>query len=95
MEAHILVRFLALALWRSLEMWMRGKGLGDCARQLLKAAATVRSLDVGLPVKAEGEEAATELRLRVVARPDRAVAELLHGLRMELPTAPKIVQNVV
>ena len=35
-EAHILVCFLTLALWRTLEMWMKGKGLGDCARQLLK-----------------------------------------------------------
>ena len=31
-EAHILVCFLALALWRTLEMWMKGKGLGTCAR---------------------------------------------------------------
>ena len=50
-EAHILVCFLSLALWRTLEMWMRGKGLGNCARQLLKEVATVRSLDVVLPVK--------------------------------------------
>jgi len=33
-EAHILVCFLSLALWRALEMWMRGQGLGNCARQL-------------------------------------------------------------
>ncbi len=94
-EAHILVCFLALALWRTLEMWMRGKGLGDCARQLLKEVATVRSLDVILPVKESGREAPREVRLRVVARPDRPVAELLHRLGLELPTAPKAVQNVV
>src|SRR4029450_7154552 len=50
-EAHILVCFLTLALWRTLEMWMRGKGLGDCSRQLLKEVSTVRSMDVVLPVK--------------------------------------------
>jgi len=94
-EAHILVCFLTLALWRTLEMWMRGKGLGDCARQLIKEVATVRSLDVVLPVTAQGEDRATELRLRVVGRPDRPVAELLHRLGLELPSAPKIVQNVV
>jgi hypothetical protein len=33
-EAHILVCFLTLALWRTLEMWMRGKGLGTCTRSL-------------------------------------------------------------
>jgi hypothetical protein len=36
-----------------------------------------------------------EVRLRIVARPDRPVAELLHRLGLDLPTAPKVVQNVV
>jgi transposase len=94
-EAHILVCFLSLALWRTLEMWMRGKGLGNCSRQLLKAVATVRSMDVVLPVKPGAEEESRELRLRVVARPDRHVAELLVRLGLELPTVPKLVQNVV
>jgi hypothetical protein len=31
----------------------------------------------------------------VVACPDRPVAELLHRLGLNLPSAPKIVQNVV
>jgi len=74
---------------------MRGKGLGDCARQLLKEVATVRSLDVILPLKEPAREPTREVRLRVVARPDRPVAELLHRLGLELPTAPKAVQNVV
>jgi transposase len=92
-EAHILVCFLSLALWRTLEMWMRAKGLGNCSRQLLKAVATVRSMDVVLPVTAK--QASREVRLRVVARPDRAVAELLVRLGLELPSVPKLVQNVV
>ena len=74
---------------------MRGKGLGDCARQLLKEVATVRSMDVVLPVREPESESVRELRLRVVARPDRPVAELLHRLGLELPQAPKLVQNVV
>ena len=94
-EAHILVSFLTLALWRTLEMWMRGKGLGNCARQLLKEVATVRSMDVVLPVKESQSQETREVRLRVVARPDRPVAELLVRLGLELPSAPKIVQNVV
>jgi hypothetical protein len=93
-EAHILVCFLSLALWRTLEMWMHGKGLGNCARQLIKEIATVRSLDVILPVK-EADGHVRELRLRVVARPDRAVSELLVRLGLNLPQAPKIVPNVV
>ena len=94
-EAHILVCFLSLALWRTLEMWMRGKGLGDCARQLIKEVATVRSMDVILPVRDPGSDATRDLRLRVVARPDRPVAELLVRLGLDLPSAPKLVQNVV
>lgn len=94
-EAHILVCFLSLTLWRTLEMWMRGKGLGDCARQLIKEVSTVRSMDVVLPVREPGNQEPCLMRLRVVARPDRPVAELLHRLGLELPSAPKLVQNVV
>ena len=94
-EAHILVCFLTLSLWRTLEMWMQGKGLGTCARQLLKEVATIKSMDVVLPVR-QGDGLDTEdLRLRVVSRPDRPVAELLHRLGLTLPNAPKFVQNVV
>ena len=94
-EAHILVCFLTLALWRTLEMWMRGKGLGNCSRQLIKEVATVRSLDVVLPVRETQSQETREVRLRVVARPDRLVAELLVRLGLDLPGVPKMVQNVV
>jgi transposase len=94
-EAHILVCFLSLALWRTLEMWMNGKGLGNCARQLIKDVSTVRSMDVVLPVRETESHQSREVRLRVVARPDRPVAELLVRLGLDLPSAPKIVENVV
>jgi len=94
-EAHILVCFLSLALWRVLEQWMHAKGLGNCARQLIKEVATVRSMDVVLPAKESHGQQVRELRLRVVARPDRPVAELLHRLGLSLPTTGKNVQNVV
>jgi transposase len=94
-EAHILVCFLSLTLWRTLEMWMRSKGLGNCARQLRKEIATIHSLDVLLPVRPTPEAATQAVRLRVVAKPDRLVAELLHRLGLELPTTPRLVQNVV
>lgn len=94
-QAHILVCFLTLALWRSLEMWMQAKGLGTCSRQLLKEVATIRSMDVILPVKEDQSQETRELRLRMVARPDRMVAELLVRLGLALPSAPHVVQNVV
>ena len=94
-EAHILVCFLSLALWRTLEQWMRGKQLGNCARQLVKEVATVRSMDVVLPIRDGSDTETRPVRMRVVARPDRPVAELLVRLGLDLPNAPKLVQNGV
>jgi hypothetical protein len=47
-------------------------------------------MDVILPLKDRGK-----VRLRVVAKPDRPVAELLHRPGVILPRASKIVENVV
>jgi len=93
-QAHLLVSFLSLALWRVLEQWMHAKGLGDCARQLLLELDELRSLDVILPVRSKAP-GLTEVRLRVVARPEPALAQLLTRLGLEVPQAPKIVENVV
>jgi transposase len=90
-EAHILVCFLSLALWRVLEQWMKGKGLGTCARQLVGEIATVKSLDVILPVR--HGESVSELRLRTVSRPERLVAELLQRLGLHLPQQSRVVEN--
>ena len=92
-EAHILVCFLSLALWRALEMWMKGKGLGTCARQLVAEIATIKSMDVVLPVKAA--ESVGELRLRTVARPERMVAELMQRLGLHLPEQSRVIKNAV
>jgi transposase len=92
-EAHILVCFLALALWRTLEMWMSGKGLGTCARQLVAEIATIKSLDVVLSVRTA--QGTTPMRLRTVAKPERLVAELLQHLDLHLPTGTRVIENVV
>jgi hypothetical protein len=57
----------------------------------------LRSLDVVLPVR-RPDAAPLALRLRVVARPEPALAQLLARLGLELPQRPKIVEpmeNVV
>ena len=92
-EAHLLICFLSLAMWRSLEMWMLGKGLGSNARKLIGAIATIRSMDVVVPVK-RGERT-IDLRVRVVAKPDEDVATLLAHLGLRLPKRAKILENVV
>jgi len=92
-EAHLLICFLSLAMWRTLEMWMQSKGLGTSARKLIPAISTIRSMDVIVPVK-RGERT-VNLSLRTVAKPDKDVALLLAHLGLQLPKGSKIVQNVV
>ena len=92
-QAHILVCFLALALWRTLEQWMQSKGLGTCARQLIKQMAGIKSVDVILPVLRGTVR--TELRLRVVATPEPATAQLPAHLGLRLPKGPRVIENVV
>lgn len=89
-QAHIMVCFLALAMWRCLEMWLGAKGLGDCARQVLEQMATIHSMDVVLPVKGE-----TTVRLRLVAKPEKLTADILAHMDLRIPTRPKYIQNVV
>jgi len=92
-QAHLLVCFLALARWRTLEQWMRAKGLGTCARQLVKQLAGIKSVDVLLPIR-RGELRA-ELRLRWVATPDPATAQLLNHLGLRLPKGTRRIAEVV
>ena len=92
-EAHLLVCFLALALWRTLEQWMQSKGLGTCARQLIKQVASIKSVDVVLPVKRGAVQ--TELRLRVISTPEPATAQLLAHLGLRLPKGSRVITNVV
>ena len=89
-QAHILVCFLALVLWRTLQQWMTASGLGSAPRKLLEEMAEVRSLDVVLPTPV-----GAELRLRTVSRPEPHLAILLERLDFPLPNRPKQIQNVV
>ena len=63
---------------------MKSKGLGNCARQLIKEIATVRMMDVVLPVRDQ-----RELNLRVVSKPDEQVAQLLARLGWNCPLHQK------
>jgi len=89
-QAHILVCFLALAMWRTLQQWMEGCGLGTAPRKLLEEMAEVRSMDVVLPTGT-----GTPIRLRTVSRPEKHLAILLERLDLPLPNRPKKIQNVV
>ena len=102
-QAHILVCFLALVMWRTLQQWMEASGLGTAPRKFLEEMAEVRSMDVVLPTGG-GESlrqreplsaGRQEIRLRVVNRPEPHLAILLQRLGFPLPNKPKCVQNVV
>ena len=85
-QAHIFICFLALAMWRSLEMWLKAKGLGDCARQVIKEMGTIHSMDVVLPVRNQ-----IQARLRLVGKPEPLAADLLARMGLKLPTKAKNV----
>jgi transposase len=89
-QAHILVCFLALVLWRTLQHWMAASGLGNAPCKLLEELAEVRSLDVVLP-----SGTGTPIRLRTVSRPEPHLAILLERLGLVLPGRAKQIQNVV
>ncbi len=85
-QAHILVCFLALVLWRTLQQWMDGCGLGTAPRKLLEEMAEIRSLDVVLPTGA-----GKDIRLRTVSRPEQHLAILLQKMELPLPNKPKSI----
>ena len=93
-KAHILVCFLAYAMWKTLAGWMRGAGLGDAPRTLIHDLGKIKSGDVVLPAKTKQGVAKT-IRLRCVTEPDAAQAVLLHRLGLSLPRRLRRLDDVV
>lgn len=79
-KAHVLICFLAYALYRTLDGLAKGKSLGMSARKILASLATIKSGDIILPL-VDGRQ----IRLRRVSRPDAPQAELLTRLGVDLP----------
>lgn len=88
-QAHILVCFLALAMWRALQQWMKASGLGTAPRKLIEELRELKSLDVLLPTREK------TIRLRMVATPEKHLKVLLQRLKILIPTRPKVIENVV
>ncbi len=88
-QAHILVCFLALTMWRTLQQWMKASGLGTAPRKLLEELRELRSLDVLLPTREK------TLRLRMVATPAKELKVLLQRMKILIPNKPKMIENVV
>jgi len=80
-DAHILVCFLAYVLWKTLERWMEGAGLGTAPRPLLSALSGLKSMDVIL-----GTDEGREIGLRCVSQPEQDLAVLLYRLGIAPPS---------
>lgn len=81
-KAHILVCFLAYALWKTLQQWQSRAGLGEVPRTILEEFSRIHAADIVLPL---ADVSRNELRLRCVVRPDREQAILLQRLGLVLP----------
>jgi len=88
-QAHILVCFLALALWRTLQQWLKTSGLGTAPRKLIEELRELKSLDVLLPTREK------MIRLRMVATPEKQLKVLLQRMKILIPNRPKVIENVV
>jgi hypothetical protein len=79
-QAHILFSFLAFALWKTLEQWMKRSGLGSAPRPLREEMARLKVAEVRLPTST-----GREVSLQCVTQPDPAQQQLLARLGLKLP----------
>ena len=81
-KAHILICFIAYALWKTLQRWQSKAGLGHAPRTILTEFSRIHAPDIVLPLAESNQR---ELRIRCVVRPDQAQAILLERLGLTLP----------
>jgi len=79
-QAHILVCFLAYALWKTLAQICKNAGLGDEPRRVFEELGKIRVVDVVLPTKS-----GYQIRRRCVSQPTDHQAILLQRLGLNLP----------
>jgi transposase len=88
-RGHILVCFIAYAMWKTLSGWMKAGGLGEAPRPLVEELAMIKSGDVVLPTRDPDGRQGPTLVVRCVTRPDEHQATLLDRLGLELPNQLK------
>ena len=79
-DAHILVCFLAFAMWKVLETWQSKSGLGNSPRTIIEEMARIQSHDIVLPTSM-----GCDIRLRCIATPDAAQCAILDRLGLTIP----------
>lgn len=88
-KGHILVCFIAYAMWKTLSGWMKSSGLGEAPRPLLEELGTIKSGDVSLPTRSAAGTPGPTLVVRCVTRPDAHQTALLARLGLEMPNQIK------
>jgi len=88
-KGHILVCFIAYAMWKTLSGWMKSSGLGEAPRPLVEELATIKSGDVLLPIRGVEGSTGPTLVVRCVTRPDEHQAALLSRLGLTVPNQLK------
>jgi len=89
-QGHILICFIAYALWKTLAGWMHAAGLGDAPRPLVEELSTIKSADVLLPTRQPpGNTPGPTLVARCVTRPDAHQQVLLDRLGLSIPNQLK------
>ena len=83
-QPHILVSFLSLVLWRTLQQGRKASGLGTAPRKLLEEMRELKSLDVLLPARDK------TIRLRVAATASQALKVLRQRMKIPLPKRPRV-----
>ena len=79
-HAHILVAFLAYAMWKTLQKWMENSGLGRGVRTVQEELARIKCSHVILPTSS-----GREIQLRCITRPDEGQRILLNRLGLKIP----------
>jgi len=79
-EAHVLVAFLAYAVWKTIQKWSERAGLGSSVSTLLENLSSIQATDVILPTTS-----GREIRLSCVSKPRKPVTVLLQHLGLTVP----------
>jgi len=80
-HAHILVAFLAYAMWKTLQKWMQKAGLGRGVRTIIDELSGIKCCNVILPTTT-----GREIELQCIARPGEAQRILLGRLGLSIPS---------
>jgi len=80
-QAHILVAFLAYAMWKTLQKWMENSGLGRGVRTVQEELARIKCSHVILPTSS-----GREIQLRCISSPDEGQRIILNRLGLKIPS---------